>query len=375
MRVPLAWRKITLNKLRTLALLSGVCFSLFLMFLQLGFYDSSERSATMIFDHLDFDAALVAPNYTNVRVTGQIPRGRLAQARGVPGVRSVAPVYIGNEYVRNPDTGFRRELVLLGIDPVRPSLRLPEVARQVPLLKQDDTAIWDEKAQEGYGGFHPGLVAEVGRRRVRVVATYAHGAGFIAPAMMIVSDRTRARLVGGGLDDVSLGLVKLRPGADPGQVLAALRARLPADVVVWSRAELEGAEQHYFMRVKPLGILFASGVLLALAVGTVILYQILATEVAGNLKQYATLLALGYGDGYVNGLVIRQAVLLGLLGFGPAALLAQGVYALTRVSTNLPLYMTWGRLGLVLLLAVLMCSASGVLALRQVRRADPASLF
>jgi putative ABC transport system permease protein len=47
----------------------------------------------------------------------------------------------------------------------------------------------------------------------------------------------------------------------------------------------------------------------------------------------------------------------------------------TRDATLLPVFMTGARALLVLVLALLMCTAAGLLALRKLRRADPAELF
>ena len=46
-----------------------------------------------------------------------------------------------------------------------------------------------------------------------------------------------------------------------------------------------------------------------------------------------------------------------------------------RATVILPLVLTPARAGVVLLLTVLMCSASGVLTVRKLRSADPADLF
>jgi putative ABC transport system permease protein len=375
-RTPLAWFKVTHNKLRTAASLSGICFAIVLIFMQLGFYDASFRSATMVSDQMDFDIALVSPHYYILLVPGTIPRRRLLQAKAVPGVTSVVPLYVARSFWRNPETGFHRQVMVLGIDPAESPFLLPEVAECVPRLKVPDTGIWDDKAQKGYGEVRTGTVAEVGTRNVQVVGTYGHGAGFIAPAVLIVGSPTLPRLLGGySLDEVALGLVKVAPGADREAVARALREALPEDTVVWTRSELEANDQRYYTRLKPMGIMFASGVVLAFVVGAVILYQILASEVLNHLKEYATLQAIGYGRGYVNRVVLEQATLFALLGFLPATAIALVIYTTTRLTVHLPMYMTWGRLGFVLGLAVIMCAGSGLLVVRQVSRADPADLF
>jgi putative ABC transport system permease protein len=387
MRTPLAWNKMTHNKVRTAASLSGVCFAIVLIFMQLGFYDASFRSSTMVYDQMDFDIALVSPHYYLLLTADNFPRRRLQQARAVPGVAQVAPLYVVSALLRNPTSDGKprtpsnetalKQVLVIGVDPAQQPFREPRLAQCVKeRLKKLNTVIWDIKTQPGYARLHEGAVIEVGSRNLEVVGTSAHGCGFVSPAMMIVGSQTLPGMFGNyPLDDVSVGLVKLAPGANRPAVLAALRKALPPDTLVWDRTELESNEQHYFMFRKPLGIMFGSGVILAFLVGAVILYQILASEVLNYLKQYATLIAMGYSRVYVNWVVFQQATLFAVFGYVPAAIFGWGIYVTTRLAVNLPMFMTPGRLAFVLFLAIIMCSGSGLLVLRQLRRADPADLF
>ena len=380
MKTPLAWKNITHNKLRTATSLAGVGFAILLIFMQLGFYDACFRSSTMVFDQLDFDVALVSPQYVHLRAAGSIPKRRLQQAKSVPGVESAVPFYVGNGIWRTPDQNkAQREMLILGVDPREPPFnpkQVPDLVLLAPLLQKDDTVIVDVKAQKGYGKAKVGDQTELENRKINIVGTYGYGSGFIADAGVIVSDRTLARLVPGyPLEDVSIGLVKFEPGADRTRVIEALKAKMAADTEVRERKDVEEREQHYFVSIKPLGIMFASGVALAFAVGAVILYQILASEIMNKLKEYATLKAMGYSNGYMNLVILQQASIYALLGFVPALLLSMGLYAMTRFAVNLPMVMTLQRVVFVLALSVVMCSVSGMLASRKVSRADPADLF
>ena len=376
MRTPLAWKNVTHNKLRAAASLAGVGFAILLIFMQLGFYDACFRSSTMVFDQFDFEVALVSPQYVHLRAAGAVPHRRLYQARSIPGVAHVAPFFIGNASWRTPQTGFRREILVVAVDPREACFRLPELTALAPLLQQEDTVLVDQKAQKSYGTVQTGDVIELENRNVNVVGTYDYGCGFISDASVMVSDRTLTRLVPGyNLGDVSIGLVKLEAGADREAAVRALVEKMPADVRVLRREELEEREQAYFVRTKPLGIMFSSGVVLAFAVGAVILYQVLASEVMSRLKEYATLKAVGYSNLFMNKVILQQATIYALLGFIPAAILSVALYALTRYSTNLPMVMTFQRIVFVLVLSIGMCGIAGWLASRKVARADPADLF
>jgi len=64
-----------------------------------------------------------------------------------------------------------------------------------------------------------------------------------------------------------------------------------------------------------------------------------------------------------------------LLGYFPGAVLASGLYALTAKAQGLPMQMTITRAVLIFTLTIVMCSFSGLLAMRKLRQADPADVF
>ena len=123
------------------------------------------------------------------------------------------------------------------------------------------------------------------------------------------------------------------------------------------------------------GIIFGSGVIVALLFGIVIIYQVLSLEVNSRLPEYATLKAMGFSDGYLALIVLQQAVLMAVLSYIPGFLMALGIYAAGRVVTHLPVTMTVARAVGVFLASLVMCSFSGLMAIRILRRADPVDLF
>ena len=174
---------------------------------------------------------------------------------------------------------------------------------------------------------------------------------------------------------MALGLVKLSPGADRGKVIDALRVALPGDVQVLPRSALEADEQNFFVNVRPIGIMFTSGVVLALCVGAVIIYQILSSDITNRLREYATLKAMGHDDRFIRAVVIRQGLFYAALGGVPALPLSLILYAGVHAATNLPMVMTILRVVFVTILALGMSIGAALLAIRKVASADPAELF
>jgi len=70
-----------------------------------------------------------------------------------------------------------------------------------------------------------------------------------------------------------------------------------------------------------------------------------------------------------------ESVLLSLIGFIPGVAISTALYARVASSTGLMLHMTPQVMVTVLLLTLAMCIASGLLAVRKLLNADPATLF
>ena len=68
----------------------------------------------------------------------------------------------------------------------------------------------------------------------------------------------------------------------------------PGDVEVLTRPEAIRYELNRWIRETSIGMIFQLGVAVSLLVGTVIVYQVLSSDVAAHMRQYATLKAMGY---------------------------------------------------------------------------------
>ena len=90
MRTPLAWLNLAHYKMRTLAAVAGVAFSVVLIFMQLGFLGSVETTASLLYDALEFDLVMRSPQYLHVAAPGTFPRGRLYHVASRPGVESAS---------------------------------------------------------------------------------------------------------------------------------------------------------------------------------------------------------------------------------------------------------------------------------------------
>lgn len=385
MKTPLAWYNLAHHKVRTVAAVAGVMFAVVLIFLQLGFRGTAERTASLVYEALDFDILIRSSNSGRLSQSRPFARVRLYQAASAPGVRGVSSLMLN--YNRWQSTrGATRPILVLGVPPDQPVFSTAELSDNVRLLTAPEFLLIDRASRAEFGPQNGrefgdqdlGTEAEVERRRVRIVGHFHLGTTFDADGMIVLSqDGFRRLQPAWPADHVSLGLIRLVEGADPVAVAGELRQRLAAhaDVDVFTRAEVIDRERWVWLWQQSIGMIFTMGVAVAFVVGSVIVYQVLSSDVTNHLPEYATLKAMGYSNGYLSRVVLGQAVILALLGFVPGLAMSQALYVVTAWKTRLPLDMTLVRIVGVLGLSLIMCIASGFVALRKLHSADPADLY
>ena len=381
-RTPLGWLQLRHDRGRLLVALAGIAFADVLMFTQLGFQASIYDSNTRFHRSLNADIVLLSPKAQNLQNLSTFPRRRLLQAQDVPGVIDAHGLYVNTLTWKNPDTRLDATVQLFGFDPDVQVFRLPEVNRQQQILKLVDTVLFDRGARGPYKGTIEALAkgqslsTESERRALTIQGLYSLGSSFGSDGTLMASDSTFLRqFPRRQAGSLSLGLVRLQPSADPDLVAERLRRHLPDDVKVLTHAGYIAFEQAYWRRASPVGVIFGLGTVMAFVVGVVIVYQVLSTDVASHLAEYATFRAMGYRTRFLLGVVFEEALVLASLGFIPGFVLPLGIYAVASQATFLPIAMTAERAIKVFVLTLIMCAASGAIATRRLQAADPAELF
>lgn len=382
--IPLAWLQLQREKVRLLIALAGIGFAVILMFIQLGFQDALFDSAVNLHKNMQGDIFLISPQSTSLIAMRSFSQRRLYQAAGYPNVESINPVYLGLALWKNPVNQRTRSILVIGFDPTE-TLFTQELVPDLSPIKMPDVVLFDRKSREEFGPiaqlYSAGkpVETEIAGRRVTVGGLFDLGASFGADGNIVTSDLNFLRLFDRrkkGLIDV--GVVKLKPGTNVQATLADLRKNIQdvtQDVKILSKQEFIEFEQNYWRSSTAIGFIFTLGTAIGFLVGTIIVYQILYTDITDHLPEYATLKAMGYRNLYLLSVVFQEAVILSILGYIPGLLLSIGLYTMTRNATALPIAMTVDRAIIVFLLAVVMCVISGAIAVRKVQDADPADIF
>ncbi len=382
MRTPLSWLQLRHKPLRLLVALMGISFAVLLIMMQLGFRSALFESAVRFHERFNYDIALFSMDSVYIVRPQGLSIRRLYQALSDKDVDNVSPVYIFPAVWKNPWNNERRSLNAIGFDPEDNVIDTPGMDEQRHLLRQQDVILFDALSRPEFGPVGESVASgdtvqtEINDREVEVVGTYEMGTSFGIDGSFFTSTDNWLRLFPQrSRNEIQLGLIRLRQGADREAARDRLRDYLPKDVLVMTKADFIQRERDYWNSATPIGYIFAFGAIMGFVVGAIIVYQILFADVSEHLSEYATLRALGYPNRYISGIVIQQAVILGVLGYIPGVLAVAWLYGKAAAATSLPLYVTTDRAITVFAMTLSMCAISALLALRKVRRMDPADVF
>ena len=370
----LASRNLFHDRVRLIATVVGIVFSIVLVTVQLGVFLSFERMITTMIDHAQADL-WIAPAETKSFEGSALLSGRERfHALSVNGVAEVLPVVAGYASWRKPNGGASTPVFLVGSPTGSAALRPWNVVEgRADDLSMPDAVAIDRSYFAQLGVDRLGGTAEIGNLKARVVAITRGIRSFTTTPQVFTSlERGRAYL-GVPANKANYFIVRLAPNAN----VAAVRARLAAgltDADVLTPEEFGHRSRVFWLFDTGAGAALLGSAILGIIVGTIIVAQTLYSSTKDHLKEFATLRAIGSSRGYILKVILIQALLSAVIGFSIAA--AIGV-ALVKATADaaLPVIMTPGlTLGL-FALTVAMCAIAAISAIRVVTRIDPATVF
>jgi len=199
------------------------------------------------------------------------------------------------------------------------------------------------------------------------------------PNMMqatIVVSRDTLRMLGQADTGPRVGplMVKLRDPAQAERVAAELNEQGDGQWKAWTRQELADANASAMFEGGILVIIIGGFLVLGTIIGVAITWQTLRGAIMANIKEFASLRALGVGMGSLNRIVMELSFWVGLVGVGAAiglTLLVQMLAAANAVIIALPpilLIVVGGGL-------VIIAMLSGLLSLGILKNSQPADLL
>jgi putative ABC transport system permease protein len=380
-RLPIGWLQLTHSRPRFAAALAGVAFANVLVFVQLGIMNSMATATLKPYEFFAADIMISAGDANSMTEGGNVARQWLLQALADPDVEAGMGVFIGNVSWQRAEKSLG--LTTYGIDPTQARFLPPDIAAKSAVLQLQGAGLLDRFSRglprEEAASIRPQtpLSFEVSGKTLTLYDTFAGGGGFGGDGYLMVSDQTYLTLFGARSSSAPDHIfLQTRAGADVDQVAARLRD-LISDKTLRIRSYAAAAQEDlsYQQTKRPTGIIFGFGVVIGILVGIVIVYQVLSTDVSDHMREYATFKAMGYGHMFFLGIVLEEALILGILGFVPGIIVGTGILKGMALATTLPLEMTIGMALAVFVGTVAACALSGAIATRRLAAADPADLF
>jgi putative ABC transport system permease protein len=369
----LASRNLLHDRLRFVATVVGIVFSIVLVTVQLGLYLGFGRMVTTMIDHASADLWIMPAGTKCFEDPSLVDERKRFQALSINGVAQAIPVVIGFADWKIP-AGGTTPVFVVGSD-LRAGGLLPwnVVEGSIEALSIPGAIAVDQSYFERLGINGIGASAEIREHKVEVRAVTKGIRSFTTtPYVFTALDRARA-YTGVSPSKATYFLVRLAPGADRESVRQRLKANL-TDVDVLTSAEFRDRSRSFWLFGTGAGAALFAGALLGIIVGTVIVAQTLYSSTKDHLNEFATLRAMGSSSVYIHKVIICQALINAIIGFALAAGIGVIVVAATADSA-LPIVMTPGLTLVLLVLTVAMCVLSAIAAIVQVTRIDPAMVF
>ena len=139
---------------------------------------------------------------------------------------------------------------------------------------------------------------------------------------------------------MNFGFLKVRPGTAGATRPGGSGAAPPDDVQPSRASEILRREIDHWVNQTSTGKLFAFGVLVAMIVAAVVVYQVLSNDVREHLPEYATLKAMGYSLRRLAVVVVAQSIIYMLISYVIAVVLGLVVYRATEELAGIPMRLT-----------------------------------
>jgi putative ABC transport system permease protein len=369
----LARRNLFHDRLRFVATVVGIVFSIVLVTVQMGLFLIFDRRVTTMIDHADADLGIVPRGTRSFEDPALLDERERFRALSIEGVADATPVLIGFAQWRMRSGGttpiflVASDLRARGLHPwnlVGGSLE----ALSIPGAVAIDRSYFERLGSKGLGD-----TSEIRDQRVAVTAVTNGIRSFATtPYVFTALDRGRA-YVGAAPSKATFYLVHLAPGADRDAVRARLDASL-FDAEVLTPGEFRGRSRSFWLFGTGAGAALFAGALLGMIVGTVVVAQTLYSSTKDHINEFATLRAIGSSGTYIHKVIIFQALLSAVIGFAIASGVGWMIVKATADSA-LPVILTPTLLAGLFVLTVAMCVLSAIAAIVQVMRIDPAMVF
>jgi putative ABC transport system permease protein len=374
----IAWKMLTGDRVKYLGIVFGVAFGSLLIAHQTSIFVSlMRRTGSQIVDVADAEIWVMDKETQSIDDLRPLQDNDVLTVRGTPGVEWAVKFYKGMVTARQPN-GLYRQVVLLGLDDATlTGAPRSMIKGTLADLRQPDAVIVDKA---GYEYLFPGEPIELGRtlemndHRAVVVGVCQASPPFQTFPILYSRYSQATQFAPSQRNSMTFVLAKSKPGMGAETVSQAIQQR--TGLLALTTSQFFWKTIGYYLGSTGIPINFGITVLLGFIVGTAIAGQTFYLFTIENLKQFGNLKAMGVTNIRLVGMILLQACIVGLLGFGIGIGFAALFFEATKDVTHLAGFMMpWQNVALTAGAVSLIVVLSSLLSMRRVLVLEPAVVF
>jgi putative ABC transport system permease protein len=375
----IALKMLTGDYVKYIGMIFGVAFSTLLITQQSSiFLGLVNRAASTVSDVREADVWVMDTRIEAVDSVWPIPDTALQRVRGVEGVAWAAPFLRATTTIVAADLPLQTAS-LFGLDDAT-LVGLPSkiISGRREDLAAPGTVMMDEGGwQFLFPGqpFAPGKRLELNDRRAVVVGLVQAGVQFSSQVSIYTRYSAALGYAPGGRKRLTFVIAKSAPGYPASKVASNITKA--TGLKAMDSTSFAKASSDYVIYNTGIPISFGTVVFLGVIVGIVVVALTFTLFIRDNIKQFASLKAIGLSSPRLIGMVLLQGSVVGAMGYGLGLGAATALVNL-GAQNSLALrgfYVPWTVAVFAAVVVVLIISAAGLIAIRKVLITDPATVF
>ena len=367
---------------RYLAAVIALAFSGLLILAEVGMFVGIGKSFTATIDRSPADVIITGPKSESLLDDSGsgLPRRVLPLVYMHPEVLRIDDMAAGGGMFRNINAGTTAKtkeqyVQMMAVDLAPGAVTWPvDYTPQMRLVLSEPYTVAIDETDLAKLGVKQNDHAIMNGHLVKVAIVLHNYANVNRP--MIVTSRDTLRLLGLSGDPERTGplMVKLRHPARALEVRDELNHIGKGQFKVWTRSELAAANDKSLMKEQVIGLMMNFTIALGGAIGVGITWQTLRGAILANIKEFASLRALGVSMGSLRGIVLELSFWVGIVGLLSTGAFVYGVAMLGKAG-GVPLSFPPEYIAMVVVLLMLISIGSGFLSLGVLKKSQPADLL
>jgi putative ABC transport system permease protein len=374
----IAWKMLTGDRGKYYGTVFGVAFGVLLIAQQTSiFIGLMRRTAHVVLDIQDAEIWVMDPYMQNADEIKPMSESDLSRVRGVAGVEWAVRFFKSLARAKI-ETGHFRQVFLLGLDDhTLVGAPVKMVEGSLASLRQPDAIIVDKFGYQYLWGNEPirlGRTLEMNDRRAVVVGICEATPPFQTFPIVYTRYSNAVRYVASERKVMSFILARPQEGLTPLDV--GRRIREKTGLMAYTRSEFMTMIIKYYMKHTGIPVNFGITITLGLIVGTAITGQTFYLFTIENLKQFGALKAMGVSNLRITLMVLLQASVVGLIGYGLGIGMTAFFFEITKDVTALSgFYLQWQVALMALAAVTVIIVLASFISLRRVLLLEPAVVF